>query len=76
VGAKTKGVFTCASCGLQIAERENTARNVLKRGREAQKKGGDLAEIWTGEPKKKFIMKDFTDKCGLCRHFTKTGNRE
>jgi len=36
VGAKPKGVFTCASCGLEIGERENTARNVLKRGREAE----------------------------------------
>ena len=33
VGAKTKGVFTCEACGMQIPERINTARNVLNRGR-------------------------------------------
>lgn len=36
VGAKARGTFTCGACGLQMAERENTARNVLKRGREAE----------------------------------------
>lgn len=33
IGAKAKDVFVCKACGLQLAERENTARNVLKRGR-------------------------------------------
>lgn len=34
IGAKTKGVFTCEACGMQLPERTNTARNVLNRGRE------------------------------------------
>lgn len=33
MGAKTKGVFTCGACGMQLLERINTARNVLNRGR-------------------------------------------
>ena len=31
-GEKADGIFSCKACGLQIGERENTARNVLKRG--------------------------------------------
>lgn len=40
-GKKEGGLFSCASCGLQMAERENTAKNVLNRGRAVQeeKKG-------------------------------------
>ena len=33
LGTKTKGVFTCGICGIQLSERINTARNVLNRGR-------------------------------------------
>lgn len=33
MGAKTKGVFACEACGMQLPERTNTARNVLNRGR-------------------------------------------
>ena len=33
VGEKSEGVFRCKTCGLQIAERENAAKNVLKRGK-------------------------------------------
>lgn len=32
VGNKQKDVFSCDSCGLELPERINTARNVLKRG--------------------------------------------
>lgn len=32
-GAKKKDMFCCSSCGLSLPERQNTARNVLKRGR-------------------------------------------
>lgn len=32
-GEKSDGVFRCKTCGLQIAERENAAKNVLKRGK-------------------------------------------
>lgn len=35
-GEKKGGIFSCASCGLQMAERENTAKNVLNRGRVMQ----------------------------------------
>lgn len=35
-GKKEDGIFSCASCGLRIAERQNTAKNVLKRGRVMQ----------------------------------------
>lgn len=34
-GEKTEGLFHCKACGLEIPERVNTARNVLKRGRES-----------------------------------------
>lgn len=43
LGKKTKDVFICEACGLEIAERENTARNVLKRGRESEAKNRSLA---------------------------------
>ncbi|HAP20928.1 MAG TPA: hypothetical protein DCR27_06595 [Lachnospiraceae bacterium] len=33
-GTKTEELFICPSCGLQLSERENTARNVRKRGEE------------------------------------------
>lgn len=33
-GAKEGNVFRCPSCGLELPERQNTARNVLKRGQE------------------------------------------
>ena len=36
VGNRKNGVFTCASCGYQAAEKTNTARNVLKRGRDGR----------------------------------------
>lgn len=32
-GKKEREIFVCQACGLQLAERENTAKNVLKRGR-------------------------------------------
>lgn len=31
-GQKTDGVFSCKSCGAELAERENTAKNARKRG--------------------------------------------
>lgn len=36
-GEKRDGTFTCACCGLNIEEKVNTARNVLKRGREGKR---------------------------------------
>lgn len=33
IGAKAKGMFVCEACGMQLPERENAARNALKRGR-------------------------------------------
>lgn len=35
-GAKEEGVFVCGTCGLRMPERQNTAGNVLKRGRDAK----------------------------------------
>ena len=35
-GKKERELFVCASCGLAIPERQNTARNVLKRGHAVQ----------------------------------------
>lgn len=35
-GTKAEGIFVCEACGLQIPERENAARNVLKRGKGAE----------------------------------------
>lgn len=32
-GGKTEGIFQCKACGLELPERENVARNVLKRGK-------------------------------------------
>ena len=32
-GEKANGVFTCKACGAELPERENTAKNALKRGR-------------------------------------------
>ncbi len=40
IGVKTKNVFICEACGIQVPERCNTARNVLKRGRESAEKAG------------------------------------
>lgn len=37
-GVKTEDLFLCNSCGLQMPERQNAARNALKRGREAETK--------------------------------------
>lgn len=34
VGLKTDGLFVCQACGCQIQEKQNTARNVKKRGTE------------------------------------------
>lgn len=31
-GRKADGLFTCQACGAELPERENTAKNVLKRG--------------------------------------------
>lgn len=36
-GLKRQEMFCCKSCGLELPERENTARNVLDRGRELRK---------------------------------------
>ena len=33
-GTKSKDLFSCDICGLELPERINTARNVLKRGSE------------------------------------------
>lgn len=33
-GEKTEGMFYCRDCGLELPERVNAARNVLKRGKE------------------------------------------
>ena len=33
-GEKEEGIFSCQECGLSLPERENTAKNVLRRGRE------------------------------------------
>lgn len=33
IGKKAEGFFTCKACGARIPERENAARNALKRGR-------------------------------------------
>jgi putative transposase len=38
MGEKTKDLFTCKKCGAQMPEKENTAKNVLKRGLELQEK--------------------------------------
>ena len=38
MGEKTKDLFTCKKCGAQMPEKENTAKNVLKRGLELQGK--------------------------------------
>lgn len=32
IGKKTKDIFTCDACGARLPERENTAKNALKRG--------------------------------------------
>lgn len=32
IGQRTNDVFACKSCGTELPERENTAKNVLKRG--------------------------------------------
>lgn len=32
IGQRTNDVFVCKSCGTELPERENTAKNVLKRG--------------------------------------------
>lgn len=36
-GTKKDDLFTCTFCGLTLPERQNTARNVLKRGRDSKK---------------------------------------
>ncbi len=36
-GIRKENVFHCVSCGLEMSERQNTARNVLKRGKEQAK---------------------------------------
>lgn len=36
MGSRTGGTFTCASCGYTLDEKENTAKNTLKRGLEGQ----------------------------------------
>ena len=38
IGAKTKDRFLCDSCGLQMPEKENAAKNALKRGIALQEK--------------------------------------
>ena len=35
-GKKMKDIFSCDTCGLELPERINTARNVLKRGKESK----------------------------------------
>ena len=35
-GKKMKDIFSCDTCGLELPERINTARNVLKRGKETK----------------------------------------
>ena len=35
-GEKQEDVFYCRVCGLKLPERQNTARNVLQRGREQE----------------------------------------
>lgn len=42
-GEKKEGIFFCRSCGLELPERQNTARNVLLRGR-ASKEREDQSE--------------------------------
>lgn len=37
-GEKVEGTFHCKACGLELPERENTARNVLKRGKSEKSK--------------------------------------
>lgn len=32
IGKKAKDIFTCGACGARLPERENTAKNALKRG--------------------------------------------
>lgn len=59
IGKKTKELFTCEVCGMQMPERANAARNALKRGRDKK------AE--------RFMMEDATDKCSEQQHFTGTG---
>lgn len=36
IGKKTKDIFTCGACGARLPERENTAKNALKRGQMKQ----------------------------------------
>ena len=38
-GERQDGVFTCPRCGMRMSEKENTARNVLKRGRSLKEEG-------------------------------------
>ena len=38
-GERQDGVFTCPGCGMRMYEKENTARNVLKRGRSLKEEG-------------------------------------
>ena len=38
IGVKAKDLFLCDSCGQQMPERENAAKNALKRGIALQEK--------------------------------------
>lgn len=43
---KARGIFQCGVCGLRLEERENTARNVLKRGQETERSPGNNGEVF------------------------------
>lgn len=44
-GTKAEGLFCCQACGLKVPEKENTAKNVLKRGLERQMTAKTQQEI-------------------------------
>lgn len=48
-GEKEGGLFSCKICGLQLSERENAARNVLKRGRAGCSDYKKVREVHNGE---------------------------
>ena len=45
MGSRKDGMFRCGSCGGELEEKVNTARNVLKRGMEGKRVTGDGNEI-------------------------------
>lgn len=72
-GVKEGDMFCCPCCGMKLPERQNTAGNVLKRGRMLKEERDHREMIHETGLSEQFIKKNFADERTERMRLTETG---